>query len=217
MLKFPSPASEPDQPTPSAETSQQELQRATDTIMDTGRLFLRNLPFICRDEDLRPVLEKHGQLAELQIIVDKQTGQCKGYAIAAFVFPEHALKAYTQLDGSIFKGRMLHVLPGEEAKEKADAGGRDDFGLSKFQKQRKRAQKADSASGGYSWNALFLGTSAVAEAMAERLEVEKRDLMVGDDENRSVFGVEVLKLLELLFITLQRRHPPGNGRSQNGP
>lgn len=31
--------------------------------------------------------------------------------------PEHAVKAYSELDGSILDGRMLHVLP---AKAKSD-------------------------------------------------------------------------------------------------
>lgn len=26
--------------------------------------------------------------------------------------PEHAVKAYTELDGSVLQGRMLHLLPG---------------------------------------------------------------------------------------------------------
>ncbi|MBZ3872682.1 putative RNA-binding protein 19, partial [Sciurus carolinensis] len=38
-------------------------------------------------------------------------------------FPEHALKAYTAVDGQVFQGRMLHVLPSairKEASEDAD-------------------------------------------------------------------------------------------------
>jgi len=27
--------------------------------------------------------------------------------------PEHAVKAYTELDGTIFHGRMMHLLPGK--------------------------------------------------------------------------------------------------------
>lgn len=29
------------------------------------------------------------------------------------MMPEHAVKAYTELDGSILNGRMLHILPGK--------------------------------------------------------------------------------------------------------
>lgn len=31
--------------------------------------------------------------------------------------PDHAVRAYTELDGSIFHGRMLHLLPGKAKEE----------------------------------------------------------------------------------------------------
>lgn len=33
--------------------------------------------------------------------------------------PDHAVRAYTELDGSIFHGRMLHLLPGKAKDEDA--------------------------------------------------------------------------------------------------
>jgi multiple RNA-binding domain-containing protein 1 len=29
------------------------------------------------------------------------------------MFPEHALKAFNELDGHAFQGRLLHILPGK--------------------------------------------------------------------------------------------------------
>lgn len=35
----------------------------------------------------------------------------KGFATITFLLPEHAVRAYTELDGKAFEGRMLHLLP----------------------------------------------------------------------------------------------------------
>lgn len=79
------------------------MQKIHDEILETGRLFVRNLPYICNEDHLKLVFEKYGDLAEFQVIIDKKTGKCKGYAIVTFIFPENALDAYKVLDGTIFK------------------------------------------------------------------------------------------------------------------
>lgn len=48
--------------------------------------------------------------------IDKVLRQPKGYATVTFVIPEHAVKAYTELDGTAFCGRMLHLLPAKMEK-----------------------------------------------------------------------------------------------------
>jgi len=48
--------------------------------------------------------------------VDRNTRKVKGYAVVTFLVPENAARAFMELDGSIFHGRMLHLLPGK-AKE----------------------------------------------------------------------------------------------------
>lgn len=43
----------------------------------------------------------------------------KGFGVITFMMPEHAVQAYSELDGSILQGRMLHLLPGK-ANDKVD-------------------------------------------------------------------------------------------------
>lgn len=49
----------------------------------------------------------------MNLPVDKVTRKPKGFGIVTFLIPEHAVKAYTELDGSVLDGRMLHLLPGK--------------------------------------------------------------------------------------------------------
>lgn len=57
-----------------------------------------------------------GPLTEVNLPVDRISRKPKGFGTVTFMMPEHAVKAYTELDGSILNGRMLHILPGK-AKE----------------------------------------------------------------------------------------------------
>ena len=40
-----------------------------------------------------------------------------GFAFVTFMMPEHAVSALNTLDGTIFQGRMLHLLPARAKKE----------------------------------------------------------------------------------------------------
>ena len=41
-----------------------------------------------------------------------------GYAFVTYMFPEHAIKAFTELDGTVFQGRILYLVPGKSKKSK---------------------------------------------------------------------------------------------------
>ena len=88
--------------------------------------------------------------------------------------PENAVKAYTQLDGTTFQGRLLHLLPGKaklSEEELADKEGVTlDTGTSSFKKKKSDKEKAKAEST-HNWNTLFLGSSAVADLMADRYGV----------------------------------------------
>lgn len=85
----------------------------------------RNLPFVTTEDDLRFLFKKYGELTDVQVIfaytfinfifylfytldyfqviIDKKSGKCKGFAIVEFIFPENGVAAYSELDGTIFK------------------------------------------------------------------------------------------------------------------
>ena len=65
-----------------------------------------------------------------------------------------AVEAYKTLDGSVFQGRLLHILPATAKKETK----LDEFAISKLplkqQKQIKR--KAEAASATFNWNSMYM-------------------------------------------------------------
>lgn len=66
------------------------------------------------------ILCSSGLLTEVNIPIDPVSRQMKGFGTVTFLMPEHAVKAYAELDGSILHGRMLHLLPGK-AKDTVDS------------------------------------------------------------------------------------------------
>ncbi|KAK9877154.1 hypothetical protein WA026_016897 [Henosepilachna vigintioctopunctata] len=149
--------------------SQEESIKNEEEIAESGRIFLRNLAYTTTEDDLKPLFEKYGPLTELNLPIDRSSRKMKGFGTVTFLMPEHAVKAYSDLDGSIFQGRMLHLLPAK-AKDSSDNNNLEESSNYK----QKKASKLKSQSGmSHNWNALFLGHDAVAEVVADTFRTDK--------------------------------------------
>ena len=51
-----------------------------------------------------------GPLTEVNLPVDPLTKKIKGFAFITFMMPEHAVKAFTELDGTTFQVNNLRVV-----------------------------------------------------------------------------------------------------------
>lgn len=156
-------------------------------VSESGRLFVRNLPYTCTEEDIKELFSKHGPLSDVLFPIDTLTKKPKGFAFVTYMIPENAVTALAQIDGHIFQGRMLHVLPSTIKKEKTDSsdGGP---GSSSYKRQKDAKNKASSSSS-YNWNTLFLGTSAVADAIAEKYNTTKSQVL--DHETKGSVAVRM--------------------------
>ncbi|XP_069475328.1 probable RNA-binding protein 19 isoform X2 [Ambystoma mexicanum] len=156
-------------------------------VSESGRLFVRNLSYSCTEDDLQKMFSKYGPLSEIHFPIDSLTKKPKGFAFITFMIPEHAVKAYAEVDGQVFQGRMLHILP---STIKKDDGETDPTaaGSSTFKKKKASKDKASSASS-HNWNTLFMGTSAVADAIAQKYNTTKSQVL--DDEGRGSVAVRV--------------------------
>ncbi|XP_001949363.1 probable RNA-binding protein 19 isoform X1 [Acyrthosiphon pisum] len=148
-----------------------------ESIAESGRIFVRNLPFITTEEELQTVFEKYGPVTEVIIPIDKISRQVKGYGLITYLMPEHAVKAYTELDGTIFHGRMMHLLPGK-AKINLEDETTDE--CSSF-KKKKMAKLKSEAGLSHNWNSLFLGQNAVADIIAKTYNTTKENVLTGDN------------------------------------
>eukprot|EP01126_Amoeba_proteus_P057938 TRINITY_DN7426_c0_g1_i3.p1 TRINITY_DN7426_c0_g1~~TRINITY_DN7426_c0_g1_i3.p1 ORF type:complete len:571 (-),score=192.41 TRINITY_DN7426_c0_g1_i3:186-1898(-) len=147
-------------------------------VGDTGRLFVRNLVYGCTEDDLRTLFSQFGEISEIHMPIDKKTGGTKGYAFVLFMIPFQATEAQKKLDGKSFQGRLLHILPAREPREKLKSEHEEGTGgyTSKFQKE-KAAKLKKEAGRSEMWNPLFMRSDAVIDAMSAKYNVDKLELL----------------------------------------
>ncbi|XP_076123595.1 putative RNA-binding protein 19 [Alosa pseudoharengus] len=177
-------------------------------VAESGRLFVRNLPYTCTEEELSELFSKHGPISEVNFPIDSLTKKPKGFAFVSYMIPENAVVALAKLDGHIFQGRMLHILPSRLKKEKADQGPNAP-GSSTYKRQKDAKDKAASSSS-HNWNTLFLGTSSVADAIAEKYNTTKSQVL--DHESSGSLAVR-MALGETQIVQETRQFLLDNGVS----
>ncbi|KAJ2162003.1 Multiple RNA-binding domain-containing protein 1 [Coemansia sp. RSA 552] len=171
---------DPGEAKPSDADPMQTVASAITQIEETGRLFVRNLPYMATEDELRKVFEPFGPLSEVHMPISKDTKRPKGFAYVLYLMPEHAVKAYKALDNKVFLGRLLHVLPGKEKPQAREAED-DSMGGFKSSLQKERdAKKKALAGSDFNWNTLFMSADAVADSISERLSISKADLLSAD-------------------------------------
>jgi multiple RNA-binding domain-containing protein 1 len=76
-----------------------------------------------------------------------------------FKDPEHAVQAFFENDGTIFQGRLLHIISAESKRESK----LDEFSLSKLplKKQKEIKRKADAAGSSFNWNSLYMNVGVL--------------------------------------------------------
>ena len=150
---------------------------AVESIGESGRLFIRNLSYSITEEDLTNLFEKYGPLTEVNLPLDKTTNRSIGLGFVTYMLPEHAVKAYSELDRQIFQGRLLHILPSKPPVMPSTKALPSSTGGTSSYKKSKESSLKDKSASAHNWNSLFLGSNAVVDSMVDRYDVGKSDLL----------------------------------------
>jgi RNA recognition motif-containing protein len=86
------------------------------------KLYVGNLSSDVTENDLRDMLSKHGPVDEIKIIMDKVTGQPRGFAFATMNTEEGAKAAILAMNGKDWKGRALTVNEARPREERSGGG-----------------------------------------------------------------------------------------------
>lgn len=84
------------------------------------KLYVGNIPFSVTESDLRSVFERHGPVASVSVIMDRETGRPRGFAFVEMEDAGNAEAAIRALDGSDLGGRSIRV---NEAQDRRGGGG----------------------------------------------------------------------------------------------
>ena len=84
------------------------------------KIFVGNLSFQTTEDSLRALFAGHGEVEEVAVITDRDTGRPRGFAFVTMPNDEEAQAAIDATNGAEFEGRALNV---NEARPR-ERGGR---------------------------------------------------------------------------------------------
>ena len=91
-----------------------------------SKIFVGNLSFQTTQEELLATFSQFGNVEQVKIVTDRDSGQPRGFAFVEMTNAQDAQKAIAQLNGAELNGRPLNV---NEARSKfGSTGGREGFG-----------------------------------------------------------------------------------------
>lgn len=102
------------------------------------RIYVGNLPYNATDEQLSQLFTPYGDVSEVSVVIDRATGQSKGFAFVQMEDDAAARSAIAGVNGTVLDGRAIRV---SEAQARQDRSG------SRYDSRPRR----DDRSGGGRW------------------------------------------------------------------
>jgi RNA recognition motif-containing protein len=87
-----------------------------------NRLYVGNLSFQTTEETLLSTFAKFGEVTEVKLILDRETGRSRGFAFVSMGSEEAARKAIEEMNGAMLDSRPLRVNEAEERRERGGGG-----------------------------------------------------------------------------------------------
>ncbi|MFA5633542.1 MAG: RNA-binding protein [Candidatus Dojkabacteria bacterium] len=91
------------------------------------KLFVGNLSWDVRDEQLKEVFSQVGTVEEAVVIIDRMKNRSKGFGFVTMSTEEEAQKAMEELNGKEVDGRPINVSEAREEKRDSFNGGSGSF------------------------------------------------------------------------------------------
>ncbi len=88
-------------------------------------IYVANLSFDVKDEDLREFFTPYGEVTSAKVIMDKVTSRSRGFGFVEMSDDAAAKKAIAELDGATVENRAIKVNEAKPKEDKPAYGGRD--------------------------------------------------------------------------------------------
>lgn len=89
------------------------------------RIYVGNMSYDLTEDALRNLFIEHGQVEEVAIVADRDTGRPRGFGFVTMADSAEGQAAIAALNGQEIEGRSLNV---SEARPRNEGGGRSDKG-----------------------------------------------------------------------------------------
>jgi cold-inducible RNA-binding protein len=87
------------------------------------KLYVGNLPYQTTESDLQALFEASGQVASINVVRDRATGQARGFAFVEMSDSEGAQRAIRELNRHEYGGRALTVNEAKPMEPRGNSGG----------------------------------------------------------------------------------------------
>ncbi|HEX2676904.1 MAG TPA: RNA-binding protein [Polyangiales bacterium] len=88
-----------------------------------NRLYIGNLSFNANGDTLREAFSAFGEVADVHVVTDRDSGQSRGFGFVTMGSPQEAQAAMTAMDGKMIDGRAVRVNEAEERQQRGGGGG----------------------------------------------------------------------------------------------
>ena len=84
------------------------------------RIYVGNINFKTTEDDLRELFSPHGEVEEVAVVTDRDTGRSRGFAFVTMANDDEAKTAIEAVNGTEVSGRTMNV---NEARPRTGGGG----------------------------------------------------------------------------------------------
>ena len=88
-----------------------------------NRLYVGNLAYDSNKESLRAAFSQFGEVTDVHVVTDRQTGQSRGFGFVTMSSQTEAETAMQSMNGAELDGRRLRVNEAEERPQRRNGGG----------------------------------------------------------------------------------------------
>jgi RNA recognition motif-containing protein len=86
-------------------------------------IYVGNLSYRATEEDLRQAFSRYGQVSNVSIIMDRETGRSRGFAFVEMPDANEAKAAIDALDSTEIAGREVKINEARPREERPQRGG----------------------------------------------------------------------------------------------
>ncbi len=86
-------------------------------------IYVGNLSFNATEEDIRQAFAEHGEVSEVNIVSDRETGRSRGFAFVEMPDGEQAKEAIEKVNPTEIDGRSITVNEARPKRDRPRGGG----------------------------------------------------------------------------------------------
>ncbi len=114
-----------------------------------SRIYVGNLPYTADNQQLADLFRVFGVVVEATVVIDRATGQSKGFGFVQMATDEEAQNAINALNGTMFGNRTIRVNEAQERVYRPSGGGGGGGGYGGGRGRDNGGYGGGSRSGGY--------------------------------------------------------------------